>query len=63
MNLQNIPHIKHLDSNNFFILAGPCAIDLLKKQTVLELILLQELVTKRRYKFFKKFQKNLTYLP
>src|SRR5690606_5530243 len=27
MNLQNIPHIKHLDSNNFFILAGPCAIE------------------------------------
>ncbi len=27
MNLQNIPNIKHLDSGNFFILAGPCAIE------------------------------------
>jgi 2-dehydro-3-deoxyphosphooctonate aldolase (KDO 8-P synthase) len=27
MNLQNIPQIKHLSSNNFFILAGPCAIE------------------------------------
>src|SRR5690606_40880670 len=27
MNLQNIPNIKHLDSNNFFVLAGPCAIE------------------------------------
>ena len=27
MNLQNIPKIKHLDSGNFFILAGPCAIE------------------------------------
>jgi 2-dehydro-3-deoxyphosphooctonate aldolase (KDO 8-P synthase) len=27
MNLQNIPQIKHLDSNNFFVLAGPCAIE------------------------------------
>src|SRR5690554_2829259 len=27
MDLQNIPHIKHLNSNNFFVLAGPCAIE------------------------------------
>ncbi|WP_306565266.1 3-deoxy-8-phosphooctulonate synthase [Flavobacterium lindanitolerans] len=27
MNLQDIPKIKHLDSNNFFLLAGPCAIE------------------------------------
>lgn len=27
MNLQDIPQIKHLDSNNFFLLAGPCAIE------------------------------------
>jgi 2-dehydro-3-deoxyphosphooctonate aldolase (KDO 8-P synthase) len=27
MNLHNIPNIKHLDSDNFFILAGPCAIE------------------------------------
>lgn len=27
MNLQNIPNIKNLDSNNFFVLAGPCAIE------------------------------------
>ena len=27
MNLQNIPNIKHLESNNFFLLAGPCAIE------------------------------------
>lgn len=27
MNLNNIPQIKHLDSDNFFILAGPCAIE------------------------------------
>lgn len=27
MNLQSIPHLKHLDSNNFFLLAGPCAIE------------------------------------
>jgi 2-dehydro-3-deoxyphosphooctonate aldolase (KDO 8-P synthase) len=27
MNLQNIPNIKHIDSGNFFILAGPCAIE------------------------------------
>lgn len=27
MNLKNIPQIKHLDSGNFFLLAGPCAIE------------------------------------
>lgn len=27
MNLKAIPQIKHLDSNNFFLLAGPCAIE------------------------------------
>lgn len=27
MNLAAIPKIKHLDSNNFFLLAGPCAIE------------------------------------
>ena len=27
MNLQNIPQIKNLDSGNFFVLAGPCAIE------------------------------------
>lgn len=27
MHLQNIPQIKHLDSGNFFVLAGPCAIE------------------------------------
>jgi 2-dehydro-3-deoxyphosphooctonate aldolase (KDO 8-P synthase) len=27
MNLKNIPNIKHIDSGNFFILAGPCAIE------------------------------------
>lgn len=27
MNLQDIPQIKHLDSDNFFLLAGPCAIE------------------------------------
>lgn len=27
MNLSNIPNIKHLDSKNFFVLAGPCAIE------------------------------------
>jgi 2-dehydro-3-deoxyphosphooctonate aldolase (KDO 8-P synthase) len=27
MNLKNIPNIKHLNSGNFFILAGPCAIE------------------------------------
>jgi 2-dehydro-3-deoxyphosphooctonate aldolase (KDO 8-P synthase) len=27
MDLSNIPQIKHLKSNNFFILAGPCAIE------------------------------------
>jgi len=25
--LEKIPHIKHLQSNNFFLLAGPCAIE------------------------------------
>ncbi|UUV21160.1 3-deoxy-8-phosphooctulonate synthase [Paenimyroides aestuarii] len=27
MNLANIPQIKHLNSGNFFVLAGPCAIE------------------------------------
>jgi 2-dehydro-3-deoxyphosphooctonate aldolase (KDO 8-P synthase) len=27
MNLHDIPKIKHLDSSNFFVLAGPCAIE------------------------------------
>jgi len=27
MNLQNIPKIKHTNSGNFFVLAGPCAIE------------------------------------
>ena len=27
MNLKSIPHLKHIDSNNFFLLAGPCAIE------------------------------------
>jgi 2-dehydro-3-deoxyphosphooctonate aldolase (KDO 8-P synthase) len=27
MNIQNIPQIKHTNSNNFFVLAGPCAIE------------------------------------
>lgn len=27
MDLQNIPQIKHTDSGNFFLLAGPCAIE------------------------------------
>lgn len=27
MNLSNLPKIKHLDSDNFFLLAGPCAIE------------------------------------
>jgi len=27
MNLQNIPKIKHTNSENFFVLAGPCAIE------------------------------------
>lgn len=27
MKLENIPGIKHLDSNNFFLLSGPCAIE------------------------------------
>ena len=27
MNLQDIPKLKHIKSNNFFLLAGPCAIE------------------------------------
>ena len=27
MNLTNIPQIKHTASGNFFVLAGPCAIE------------------------------------
>ena len=27
MELSKIPQIKHSDSNNFFLLAGPCAIE------------------------------------
>ena len=27
MNLQDIPNLKHTDSGNFFLLAGPCAIE------------------------------------
>jgi len=27
MNLKNIPNLQHTDSNNFFLLAGPCAIE------------------------------------
>jgi 2-dehydro-3-deoxyphosphooctonate aldolase (KDO 8-P synthase) len=27
MNFQEIPRIKHINSNNFFLLAGPCAIE------------------------------------
>jgi len=27
MNLQDIPKIKHTNSNNFFLLCGPCAIE------------------------------------
>ncbi len=27
MNLNQIPNIKHLDKNNFFLIAGPCAIE------------------------------------
>ena len=27
MELSKIPNIKNLDSNNFFLLAGPCAIE------------------------------------
>lgn len=27
MSLQNIPNIKHLDSGNFFVLAGPCVVE------------------------------------
>ena len=27
MNIQEIPKLKHINSNNFFLLAGPCAIE------------------------------------
>ncbi len=27
MNINNIPNIKHTESNNFFLMAGPCAIE------------------------------------
>mgnify|MGYP003525994117 FL=1 len=27
MNIKNIPNIKHIESGNFFLLAGPCAIE------------------------------------
>ena len=27
MNLKDIPKLKHINSNNFFLLAGPCAIE------------------------------------
>jgi 2-dehydro-3-deoxyphosphooctonate aldolase (KDO 8-P synthase) len=27
MDINNIPQIKHTHSNNFFLLAGPCAIE------------------------------------
>ena len=27
MSLQNIPNLKHLDKNNFFLLAGPCVVE------------------------------------
>ena len=27
MQLQNIPKIKHIDSGQFFLIAGPCAIE------------------------------------
>ena len=27
MNINNIPQIKHIESGNFFLLAGPCAIE------------------------------------
>ena len=27
MDLSKIPNLKHLNSNNFFLLAGPCAIE------------------------------------
>ncbi|HEY0896167.1 MAG TPA: 3-deoxy-8-phosphooctulonate synthase, partial [Sphingobacteriaceae bacterium] len=27
MSLENIPHLKHTDSGNFFLMAGPCAIE------------------------------------
>ena len=74
MNLDLIPKLKHTHSNNFFLLAGPCAIEgedmamriaekimtvadsleipfilraVLKKQTEVELIVLQELAIKK----------------
>ena len=27
MNIHNIPQIKHTDSGNFFLLAGPCVVE------------------------------------
>ena len=27
MNLQDVPKLKHTNSNNFFLLCGPCAIE------------------------------------
>ena len=27
MSLKNIKNIKHLDTNNFFLIAGPCAVE------------------------------------
>lgn len=27
MDFTNVPHLKHLDKNNFFLLSGPCAIE------------------------------------
>ena len=27
MKLENIPQLKHINANNFFLLAGPCAIE------------------------------------
>ena len=27
MSLNNIPNLKHLDTNNFFLIAGPCAVE------------------------------------
>jgi len=27
MSLENIPNIKHLDTNNFFLIAGPCVVE------------------------------------
>ncbi len=27
MSLKNIPHLKHLEKNNFFLLAGPCVVE------------------------------------